>query len=96
MIYKIFIPQKLNDGEPVNKEWVVSEIFHLSDGFTVYDGEGYFRTKDKVFIEPVWVFEIASDRLLSQEIEVLLLYFKSALCQESVFYINQDGTGILV
>lgn len=96
MIYKIFIPQKLNDCNPVNKDWVCNEIFHLSNGFTVYDGEGYFKGKDRVYIEPVWVFEIASNRLLEQEIEVLLVYLKSALNQENMFYINSDGTGLLI
>ena len=96
MIYKIYIPQFLNDSTPVNKEWVTNEIFHLSNGFTVYDGEGYFKGKDKVYVEDVWVFEIVTNKMLDQEIEVTLIYLKSALNQEAMFYVNTDGTGILV
>lgn len=95
MIYKVYIPKQSNDGKPFNQSLVLNELAQITEGFTVYDGQGYWKGK----FEPVWIFEIGEDESntdFEEDIKEMLGYLKAVMEQEAMYYVKLSSEGVLV
>ena len=96
MIYELYLPKLTNTGKVIPFQDLTEELLEISS-FTVGDGfTGYWKGKDRIYAEPVWVVRMVAEGSISDQIERFLFRFKSLYDQEATFYSYHEGTGVLM
>lgn len=99
--YTLYIPQRYDSHEygfsvPVPLEQVTRQLGELVLGFTITEGRGYWKGKDKLYVEPVYVVEIVTDFHLDPHLVLLLDAWKEQWDQEAMFYQVRESQGVLL
>lgn len=89
MRVKIFLPHKLKKNTEEAHHKVASLLIDQAGGFTRTSGQGYWRDKDKLVIEDVYIYEAyAQSHIFDQkEIVKTLLILRAETNETSIAYV---------